>query len=196
VLGNFGKTISDCVDALKLIPDHAKSIFRAARASFALEKWEQAIEYCDRGLALNGQGGGDLLTIKSKAEQKLEAARLLEEKKAAEAKAKADAHNNLMSVIVAHGVRLTKTLYDIKGQYPSQVRIGDDGQLVWPAMFLYPEYNTSDFIPDFDERTLLGEQMLTMFPVGGAPPPWDVEGKYHVGDLRVLYERYYPPTAR
>ncbi len=42
----------------------------------------------------------------------------------------------------------------MQGPHPSgeRVYLEEDGSLVWPVMFLYPEYGQTDFIRGFSEN--------------------------------------------
>lgn len=191
LLGNYGKALEDCRAALKLTPGHAKSAYRAARAAFALEKWEDCLSLCD--LAADQP---ELAELARQSREKLRVKREAQDKRDAEKK-KRDAENHrLLAAIQAHGVRLTKTLYDVKGQYATEVTLDDQGRLHWPVMVLYPEHTQSDFIGDFVETSTFVEELLAVFPPGEPCPPWDLEQKYRLADLRVFHERHFPPSER
>ncbi|KAI0253077.1 hypothetical protein BJV78DRAFT_1281170 [Lactifluus subvellereus] len=53
------------------------------------------------------------------------------------------------------------------------------------ALFLYPEYTTSDVISDFVEDTSFAAILAVMIPLGAPRPQWDVNGKYADGSLVV-----------
>ena len=66
--------------------------------------------------------------------------------------------------------------------------------LVWPVLFLYPEYGETDFIEEFTESDLLQDHLYLMFDQSD-PPPWDIESKYRlVESINVYYED--PTCAR
>lgn len=52
--------------------------------------------------------------------------------------------------------------------------------------FLYPQYATSDVIPEFVESTPFSAHIATMFPPNAQPPEWDPKGEYVDGRL-VIY---------
>lgn len=35
----------------------------------------------------------------------------------------------------------------------ARVHLTDDGELVWPVVFMYPQYQINDFIPNFNENS-------------------------------------------
>lgn len=61
----------------------------------------------------------------------------------------------------------------------------NQGTLVFPVHFLYPQHATSDTIPDFIEDASFGEYLATMFPPDAAPPNWDKASEYVNGRLSI-----------
>ena len=59
------------------------------------------------------------------------------------------------------------------------------GTLIFPVLFLYPEYATTDVISDFVEDTSFAAILAVMFPPGAPRPEWDIKGKYVDGSLVV-----------
>lgn len=74
-----------------------------------------------------------------------------------------------------------------KGQkYEGDVAFDEDeGILFWPVVFLYPEYEQSDFLQSCAEDTTLA---LNLGHVFEHPAPWDEDGKYKIGNLEVYFE--------
>jgi tetratricopeptide (TPR) repeat protein len=52
-LGNYRQVLIDCSKALKLNPKNIKAYYRSAKALYALDKIEEAIDCCEHGLAVN-----------------------------------------------------------------------------------------------------------------------------------------------
>ena len=46
-------------------------------------------------------------------------------------------------------------LKDLEPNFPDALRLrvhfGEDGRLVWPVVFMYPEYKLTDFVQEFHE---------------------------------------------
>lgn len=63
--------------------------------------------------------------------------------------------------------------------------MNDDGVLIWPVMFVYPEYGQTDFIQAFPEDVTLGSMLTEMFQ---ERPPWDQEGKYKPEEMTLWIE--------
>lgn len=49
---NYGKSLDDAKEALKLDPKQIKAWYRAAKATFAVRKFDQCQTFCDGGLAV------------------------------------------------------------------------------------------------------------------------------------------------
>jgi len=62
------------------------------------------------------------------------------------------------------------------------------GMLVWPVMFVYPEYGQTDFVQQFQEDITLGTMLTELFPEGEPSPPWDLEQKYVPSKMTVWVE--------
>lgn len=70
---------------------------------------------------------------------------------------------------------------------PNMVHLNSDGLLVWPVLFLYPEFGETDFIAEFNECNCLNDHLNVMFSEEQDPPCWDRERKYkpHTVDIYV-----------
>jgi hypothetical protein len=70
-------------------------------------------------------------------------------------------------------------LSDVEPTHPAavqkRVRLDESGQrLVWPVLFLYPEYGETDFIEEFDEDHVFSDHLDAVF---AEVPPWDAKGE-------------------
>ena len=61
----------------------------------------------------------------------------------------------------------------------------NQGTLIFPVHFLYPQHATSDLVPDFHEDTPFGEHLSAMFPPNAESPDWDQAGEYVNGRLSI-----------
>ena len=68
----------------------------------------------------------------------------------------------------------------------------EDGVLVWPVLFLYPEIGETDFIEEFRETEQFADHIAVMFG-GEERAPWDQAGRYN-STYVVLY-LYLTPTV-
>lgn len=83
------------------------------------------------------------------------------------------------------------------------VHFDENGKLVWPVVFMYPEYKVMDFIQEFveDQRfshvkiTLEVSKLLYFFSfidhlclIFETKPDWDVEAKYKPQNLSIYFQ--------
>lgn len=83
------------------------------------------------------------------------------------------------------------SLDDLEPTHPAASRKAvhlDGNHLVWPVLFLYPEFGETDFIEAFEENHTFSDHLAMMFGSEAAPAPWDGEGKYRLQDLELCYE--------
>lgn len=59
--------------------------------------------------------------------------------------------------------------------------------LLWPVLFLYPEYKETDLIADFHEDQCIGDHIEAMFGPEVPSAVWDLENKYCSSDLVVYF---------
>jgi len=57
--------------------------------------------------------------------------------------------------------------------------------LIFPVFFLYPQYATSDVIPEYVEDTPFSVHLGIMFNPTAPPPEWDIKHQYKDGNLVV-----------
>ena len=68
-----------------------------------------------------------------------------------------------------------------------EVFLDADGLLHWPATFLYPEHQQTDFIKDFCEGHAFEDHLAFMFGPKESLP-WDRDHKYTAKNLSVYFE--------
>ena len=57
-----------------------------------------------------------------------------------------------------------------------RVHLDADGCLVWPVLFLYPEFGQTDLVEAFGEDQTFKEHLDVI--LGDECPPWDEKGLY------------------
>ncbi|CAH3172379.1 unnamed protein product [Porites evermanni] len=188
-LGNYRSAINDATVARKLQPTYMKAILRGASACVEVQRYDEALKWCDDGLAIEPENKKLLdLRNKSVAEQKRvqrdQRKAVIKEKKE---KSKVEA---LLSAVKDRGVHLehqddlTRSISD--GGLDVKVLLDTDGVLHWPVLFVYPEFNQTDLISSFNENDRISDHLHTMFEVES--PPWDIENKYKPESLEVYFE--------
>lgn len=65
------------------------------------------------------------------------------------------------------------------------VHLDEKGSLVWPVMFLYPEYQVTDLVQEYCEDTTFSQHLSAMFE---STPKWDKDSSYIPSELSIYYE--------
>ena len=61
--------------------------------------------------------------------------------------------------------------------------------LVWPVLFMYPEYGETDLIEEFEETgQCFSDHLQAMFGHGIERPVWDIQNRYHPERLKIYFE--------
>lgn len=190
---NYGSALADAKAAVKLKPDYAKAMEKAAQCCWMLKHCEECIQWCSDMLRLKPENE-EIMSLRSKAETHMRLAERDRRKAELKAKQKAKADAALRSALLERGIRLPQaqegeevvecdTYEALTPTHPAlqdhRVHLAEDGRrLVWPAVFLYPEVMESDFVQSFDEATTFGEQMELIFGDPGSQPEWNSSGRY------------------
>lgn len=188
-LGNNRSALNDATAARKLEPTYMKALIRGATACVELQKFEDAVKWCDEGLAIEAQNQRLLdLRKKAVAEQK----RVLRDQRKAVLKEKKERSEAeaLKSAVKARGVTLEheddllRPMTD--GGLDIKVSLDSSGVLHWPVMFVYPEFEETDLISSFNENDRMADHLCAMFDQES--PPWDKERKYTLANIEVYFE--------
>eukprot|EP00731_Ephydatia_muelleri_P019025 Em0011g1065a len=159
-LGNYRSSLMDCKQARKFKPDHFKQL--------------QEISPDDATLT-------DLRSTASKEKKRFERD---QRKEQMSIKAKVAEEEGLLAAIKSRGITLAHTSgggaggLSLEEPHPSgkRVHLDKDGALVWPVLFLYPEFGQTDLVEAFVENQLFEEHVDAM--LGSERPPWDVKNQY------------------
>lgn len=65
---------------------------------------------------------------------------------------------------------------------------GNNSTLVWPVLFIYPEFGETDFIEQFQEDQVFSDHVLAMFGPDVGAAPWDTEAKYVHDRIKIYFE--------
>ncbi|KAM3961367.1 DNA polymerase interacting tpr containing protein of 47kD [Aphomia sociella] len=193
-LKNYRSALYDSEKALSFNPDHLKARLRAAKSALEIAKYDSCIEHCEK-ILVNQSKDKEILDLINSAKKK----KLIQERDQRK-KEKLDAKNNeqkdaVIKTIIERGIKisncddeddidLSKLEPSLPGAQDSLVHL-EDGVLHWPVLFLYPEYQMTDFIKDCPENVPLLNHLQQLFPA-----PWDEENKYSCDRVNVYFEGY------
>eukprot|EP00054_Salpingoeca_dolichothecata_P018003 m.109574 g.109574 ORF g.109574 m.109574 type:complete len:362 (-) comp22689_c0_seq1:286-1371(-) len=205
-LRNFGSVLKQCAAACQLNRRNLKAYYRAACACKNLNRFDEGISWCDRGLVCDHTNKA--LANERAAIKKLQAAELKNQRKEERKQKKIkETEDALLLAIQARGVRLQDTTPKkststddsdsdtedesdfVQKNNPTgaTVHLDADGHLHWPVLFVYPEHQQVEFIADFHENSCFADHLRVMFP-GTDLIPWDADKKYRHDKLNVYFE--------
>lgn len=195
MLKNYRSSLNDCKFALKLKPDYAKVLNRAATCCFHVKDYEQCIDFCDQIL---DESPTDKIILHLKSQAAAAGERLERDKRKQDRLEKKldKEEEELLDIIRSRGVNLeliegkrNPDLKDLEPQVPqiaqNSVHLDAQNKLIWPVMILYPEVQQTDFIQNFHEDASLLEQLEQLFH---EPPEWDSEERYTIENINVYFE--------
>ena len=137
------------------------------------------------------QSHKELLKMQASTQTKLDEHLASEAKRLKKERAEERKRKALQNAIASRGITMGKKLFDVNFQYEGDVGWADgipaSGTLVWPVLFLYPEYKQSDFIQAMSENDVLQHHLEVMFPSGGCCE-WDERKDYVASNLVLFFE--------
>ncbi|RWS16435.1 tetratricopeptide repeat containing cytosolic Fe-S cluster assembly factor-like protein [Dinothrombium tinctorium] len=184
-LKNYRSSLNDCLKALEYNPSNGKAILRAAESYFALLKYKECIEFC----RIHKQHFSALEELEKKAfnEQKV-LERDIRKKEAEERKVRIF-KDKIEAAVKSRGIAFKGSLFD--SNHPAatgkHVIISESGDLIWPVLFVYPEYGQTDFIESFNENDTFISHLEVMFGDEDNAPNWDKYKKYKPNSIKIAY---------
>lgn len=158
-LKNYRSSLRDCELALKIKPDYEKAMIRAANCCYEVKQYDKALSYCDK--ILEGNKDTQILELRQKC---VKAAKIQDRDRRLKEKTetkKTKEQQNLLNAIRSRGITVGSdrdggvTLDDFEPVLPQfrdfKVHLNEDNRLVWPVVFMIPEYKLMDFIQEFNE---------------------------------------------
>ncbi|KAG8965887.1 hypothetical protein FRC03_012819 [Tulasnella sp. 419] len=201
-LKNFGSVLRDTSSLLLINPKSSKAHYRAGQALVELERYEEALDCCDRCLAFDGINSS-VRTLRDRAARlKVEKDRREAEK--AERMRKEQNEKRVMNAVIQS---LNLIILPSREGYSSPYSPHFDPTfsglrtdvtpVLFPLFLLYPQYSQSDLIASFDPSSNFVSHLETMFPPSPSAstnsrpaitqppqfPPWDIYQEYTVGNL-------------
>ncbi|KAJ8481730.1 hypothetical protein ONZ51_g5828 [Trametes cubensis] len=186
-LQNYGSVLRDCSKAISVNPKCSKAYYRSALALIALERYDEALDCCDRCLQFDKENkavqatrekAAKLKEAKERRERERQE-RIRQEQLKQERLRAAYKERNIIVVPVPDTVAQNPYEPDFDPEDPTH------NTLILPVLFLYPQYATSDLISHFQEDTPFSAHLSAMFPPNAPQPEWDKKGEYVDGNLVV-----------
>ncbi|CAG8565812.1 5008_t:CDS:2 [Scutellospora calospora] len=182
-LQNYRKVLNDCAKAIKLNPQNIKAFYRSAKALYALDKIDQALDCCEHGLRIEPNN----VALQQLKETCIKQTEILNQK--AIIKEERERKDRETKEALENAIKMRNIKMETTSNTPTSPHSvyldAETQQLIWPVFFLYPEYKESDFIVAFNEDNTFLDHLEEIFE---QPAPWDTERKYKPNNLQVYYE--------
>ena len=191
-VGNYRSSLNDCAAALAVTPGHLKALVRGALCHSKLGHHREAVAWCDKGLLVE-EGHKELAELRSRSMAKAKELERDERRRVAGEKREKEARAGLLEAIQSRGVVVVGglSMEALEPSHPAavqkRVRL-EEGGLVWPVLFLYPEVGETDFIEEFREQELFQQHVEVMFGQEADRPAWDPSGRYSPQTLELYFE--------
>jgi len=143
---NYRSSQRDCEAALVVTPGHMKAVVRGALCCYRLKHYADCVVWCDRGLGVDTTQP-ELIKMRADSEQMEKTRQRDERKRMAAEKREKQEHSALLDIIRQRGIKVQSrgsslALSDLEPCHPAatqkMVRL-EEGVLVRPVLFLYPE---------------------------------------------------------
>ncbi|XP_026728194.1 tetratricopeptide repeat protein 4-like [Trichoplusia ni] len=192
-LKNYRSALFDSEKALTFNPNHAKARLRAAKSALEVAKYDTCIEHCQKLLETSKDNEVQELLQTAKKKKLLQER---DQRKRERGKQRAEEQkDSLIKTIIERGIKISKCEDEddidlskleptLPGAQDSIVYV-ENGQLRWPVLILYPEYQITDFLKACPEEVSLTAQLEQVFPA-----PWDEDNKYRCASVNIYYEGY------
>ncbi|KAG6100637.1 hypothetical protein E4U30_004305 [Claviceps sp. LM220 group G6] len=185
-LENYRSCWTDCASALRLNPSNVKACYRSAIALLQVDRIEEALDICERGIALDAankslqQVLGEILERQERLSFQAEKAAALDETSQRRQKL-------LQTALKARNIptRTTEKPFVLGGGKIELVPDPDDptSSLSFPAMLLYPEDYELELVEAVNEMDTIEEHLSYVFPM-----PWDKQREYTIGNVSCFME--------
>ncbi|KAG6122060.1 hypothetical protein E4U13_003316 [Claviceps humidiphila] len=185
-LENYRSCWTDCASALRLNPSNVKACYRSAIALLQVDRIEEALDICERGIALDAankslqQVLGEILERQERLSFQAEKAAALDETSQRREKL-------LQTALKARNIptRTTEKPFVLGGGKIELVPDPDDptSSLSFPAMLLYPEHYELELVEAVNEMDTIEDHLSYVFPM-----PWDKQREYTIGNVSCFME--------
>ncbi|EAN78518.1 hypothetical protein, conserved [Trypanosoma brucei brucei TREU927] len=192
IIHNYGHGLEDAQRAIILDPDYYKAYYRAARCAERIGKYDLALDLLAKGRRTNpapvGRALEDFVDIERVCREGKERAESKKKKENLSTRVKAAQTSSTLRCVTSSGVRCSpraEVSSEQMGVYGHHEPYFDsEGLLHVPILFMYDEYQQTDFMQDVSCDVCVGELLDELMPF-----PWDDRGRYQrIDDILVVYK--------
>ncbi|KAI0750879.1 40S ribosomal protein S7 [Daedaleopsis nitida] len=187
-LQNYGSVLRDCSRAIVINPRSSKAYYRSALALVALERYDDALDCCDRCLQFN-QDNKAVRAAKERASKLKEAKERKERERQERIRQEQLKKERLRAAYIERNI-IVNPVPDNVANNPYEPHFDPEDAsnrtMLFPVIFMYPQYATTDLISHYQEDTPFSAHISVMFPPNAPQPEWDKKGEYVDGNLVVF----------
>ena len=185
-LENYRSTTLDCAAALRLNAMNVKAYYRSSSALLALDKVDEALDACTRGLNIDSKNVA-LQYLDAKIKARVNTLSLAQRKKQQDLERAWNEKTLLATALRARNIHIRSTAQP-PDMEDAAIRLAPDPMspssiLHFPVVLLYPLHAQSDFIKAFPETDTVPQHLDYIFPL-----PWDVKQEYTIGGVDFYME--------
>lgn len=155
-LKNYRRCINDCKECLVRQPKNVKALFRAAKAYFAIEHYDEALSVLNFAISIDNKNAA-VNAMKKKVEEKLQYVKDLELKRKKKEEEKIRIEQNLNQALEVRGMVSLKSSYGTDTIGDSKIHLEDpndiETQLIIPTVIIYPTVDEFDVVNEVSELT-------------------------------------------
>ncbi|XP_054160870.1 tetratricopeptide repeat protein 4-like isoform X2 [Oppia nitens] len=185
-LKNYRSSLKDALKAYELDSDNIKAVNRIVFCYFQLKEYQNCCDFCQNNCHKNSE---ILSEYMKKAINELKITERNERKFKIEEQKRKLFEDKILSEVKKRGIKVNNNCNLFESIHPAtdgkHVTINENGLLVWPVIFIYPEYGESDFIECFHENHTFLDHLNIMFEEF---PEWDIKHKYKSNNIIVGYK--------
>lgn len=182
-LQNYGKVLKDCAKCLGLNDKNVKALYRSAKALFALDRLDEALDCCDHALAVDPENKA-VIQERERCQKRIDL--IVEKKRKEEEKKRKEKEKKEKIDKMVKERKIKFEVTDETVAKTAQIQLDEETDtLSWPVFFLYPEYKESDYIQAFNETNTFQDHLEVMFE---QPAPWDAKQEYTMDNIEIYFE--------
>jgi tetratricopeptide (TPR) repeat protein len=179
---NYEDCLNDVKQCLIIDPGNPKAIFRGAKSTIEMKKYDECIEFCDKLPDLK-----EMQELKTKCKIEIEKARKLKEEQDQLANAKKLWIEKCLTLLKSKKIKIGEN--EFKNTLISYPQWNQQEEMYFRVTFVYNDFLQSDVIEQFWEKNTFFDHLNNMFPPNGPSLPWEHElkDKYTVDNLVISY---------
>lgn len=191
-LANYGSCRRDCDIAVRIWPGNVKGHFRRCKALYLLKQYSDCITACKEALVVD-ETNKDIASFLSKSQEEL--SRRNNDKLRTQQRVTSELHRQWTAVWdLAARERVALGYYSVLNPEPLQLRDAvphidqESGDVCWPVLLLYPQYNTFDIVQAAGSADMLVQHLAVMLPEKGDYEQridWDRDEEYQASNVVV-----------